>query len=121
MENSPLTDRANWITLTLPYHEQGAVFQLYDPSQSTGGGATNFKLNSSNIPIMQCPSDVNVPPVFYPGQQIGPYVAQAASGGQPRLRVPQRDQIEMRWASLDQLLPPDHEVRVVWEQSGSWI
>src|SRR6476660_6926402 len=60
LENNPLTDRANWITLLLPYHEQAAVFQLYDPSTSTGGGATNFKLNSANVPVMQCPSDVPV-------------------------------------------------------------
>jgi prepilin-type N-terminal cleavage/methylation domain-containing protein len=73
LENNPLTDRANWITLILPYHEQGAVFLLYDPTTSTGGGATNFKLNSANIPVMQCPSDVNAPPVEYPGQAIGPF------------------------------------------------
>jgi transposase len=38
----------------------------------------------------------------------------AAGVGKPRLRVPQRDQIEFRSASLDQLLPSDHPVRVVW-------
>jgi transposase len=37
------------------------------------------------------------------------------SGGKPRLRLPERDQIEFRSASLDQLLPPDHEARLVWE------
>jgi transposase len=37
------------------------------------------------------------------------------AGGKPRLRLPERDQIEFRSASLDQLLPPDHEARVVWE------
>jgi transposase len=35
-------------------------------------------------------------------------------GGNPRLRVPQRDQIEMHWASLDELLEPDHPARAVW-------
>jgi transposase len=35
-------------------------------------------------------------------------------GGSPRLRVPQRDQIEMHWASLDELLEPDHQARIVW-------
>jgi len=74
LENNPLTDRANWITLLLPFHEQAALFQLYDPTTSTGGGATNFKINSTNIPIMQCPSDVDVPPAGYPGQTIGPFV-----------------------------------------------
>jgi prepilin-type N-terminal cleavage/methylation domain-containing protein len=73
LENNPLTDRANWITLILPFHEQAAIFQLYDPTTSTGGGAANFKLNSANIPVMQCPSDVNAPPVEYPGQAIGPF------------------------------------------------
>jgi transposase len=40
--------------------------------------------------------------------------AQAAAASNPRLRVPVRDQIEMQWASLDQLLEPDHPVRIVW-------
>ena len=34
--------------------------------------------------------------------------------GKPRLRRPIRDQVEMRWASLDDLLEADHPVRVVW-------
>ena len=38
----------------------------------------------------------------------------AAAGGKPRLRVPQRDQIEFHTASLDQLLPAEHPARVVW-------
>jgi transposase len=33
----------------------------------------------------------------------------------PRLRRPERTQGEMRCDSLDQLLPPDHVVRVVWD------
>jgi transposase len=41
-------------------------------------------------------------------------VAQSTTAGKPRLRVPIRDQIEMQWASLDQLLEPDHTVRIVW-------
>ena len=32
----------------------------------------------------------------------------------PRLRVPQRNQVEMHWASLDELLEPDHAARLVW-------
>lgn len=46
-----------------------------------------------------------------------PTPAQAArklDPGTPRLRVPQRDQVEMRWASLDELLEPDSPARVVW-------
>jgi transposase len=40
-------------------------------------------------------------------------VVEAASG-RPRLRVPHRDQIEMHWASLDELLEADHRARLVW-------
>jgi len=40
-------------------------------------------------------------------------VAQPAAGT-PRLRVPQRNQVEMHWASLDELLDADHRVRLVW-------
>lgn len=44
----------------------------------------------------------------------------------PRLREPIRDQMEFQTASLDQLLPPDHEARVVWSavcqlDLGSWL
>lgn len=46
--------------------------------------------------------------------------------GTPRLRVPQRTQIEMHWASLDELLDEDHPARMVWEavcklQLGAWL
>jgi transposase len=34
--------------------------------------------------------------------------------GVPRLRVPQRDQVEMLYMSLDELLEPEHQARVVW-------
>src|SRR6188508_491557 len=37
-----------------------------------------------------------------------------AGGGTPRLRYANREQAEMRVCSLDELLPPDHEVRPVW-------
>ena len=42
--------------------------------------------------------------------------AEAAGGaaGTPRLRVPQRDQVEFRWASLEEMLEPDHPARIVW-------
>ncbi|MGB8167837.1 MAG: IS1182 family transposase [Chthoniobacteraceae bacterium] len=30
------------------------------------------------------------------------------------MRLPQRDQIEMRWLALEQLLEPEHPARVVW-------
>jgi len=41
-------------------------------------------------------------------------VAQSMPLDKPRLRVPIRDQVEMRWASLDELLEADHPVRIVW-------
>ena len=34
--------------------------------------------------------------------------------GAPRLRIPQRDQIDVHWAALDDLLDPEHLVRSVW-------
>ena len=37
-----------------------------------------------------------------------------AGGGLPRLRCAERDQVEWRPLSLDQLLPEDHRVRLVW-------
>ncbi len=40
--------------------------------------------------------------------------AQSTPTGKPRLRHPIRDQVEMRWASLDELLEGDHPARVVW-------
>jgi transposase len=53
------------------------------------------------------PEDLPEPPS--PAQ-----VAQPMPAGKPRLRVPIRDQVEMRTASLDDLLEADHPVRVVW-------
>lgn len=44
----------------------------------------------------------------------GDLAAKAQVHGRPRLRVPQRDQVEMHWRSLDELLEPDHQARVVW-------
>jgi transposase len=38
--------------------------------------------------------------------------------GAPRLRVPERHQIGMHWAALDDLIPPDHLVRAVWAFTG---
>lgn len=39
----------------------------------------------------------------------------ACAHGAPRLRKPERHQGEMRWESLDYLLPPDHQARIVWD------
>ena len=35
--------------------------------------------------------------------------------GKPRLRLPVRDQIELRPTALDELLDPDHEARTIWD------
>lgn len=39
---------------------------------------------------------------------------QAEGRGAPRLRVPERSQIDTHWAALDDLIPDDHPVRAVW-------
>jgi transposase len=40
--------------------------------------------------------------------------AHETSAGKPRLRVPQRGQVEMQCSALDELLEPDHRARLVW-------
>jgi transposase len=37
------------------------------------------------------------------------------SPGKPRLETADRQQVSMRWAALDDLLPEDHRARLVWE------
>lgn len=49
-----------------------------------------------------------------PSQAPSPAEVADATMGQPRLRVPERRQIEMHWRSLDELLEPDHPARMVW-------
>ena len=51
---------------------------------------------------------------FGPADGAPSGAANPARGGRLRLRVPQRAQVEMRFASLDQLLDQDHRVRLVW-------
>jgi transposase len=58
-------------------------------------------------PLLFDPGDLPEPPS--PAQ-----AAQAPSAGKPRLRTPKRDQIEMHCAAIDQMLDPDHMVRIVW-------
>jgi transposase len=50
-----------------------------------------------------------------PGEVAANSADPISSGGQPRLRIPQRDQVQMHWASLDQLLESDHPARAVWD------
>lgn len=40
--------------------------------------------------------------------------ADAAAGGAPRLREPERDQIELRAVDIESLVGEDHPVRVIW-------
>jgi transposase len=63
-------------------------------------------------------------PLFQPDDlQDAPSPAEVAHPtsppGKPRLRVPIRDQVEVRWDSLDQLLEDDHPARTVWAAVGS--
>src|ERR1700760_2834735 len=44
-------------------------------------------------------------------EQKGP---QPEERGAPRLRVPERNQIDTHWAALDDLIADDHPVRAVW-------
>ena len=52
--------------------------------------------------------------LFDKGRSAQPSPAEVAGSGRPRLRVPHREQIEMHWASLDELLEVEHRARVVW-------
>jgi transposase len=52
-------------------------------------------------------SDSNIP-------EPAPSAKEAGPAAKPRLRPIERCQVEMRWASLDQLLPAEHEARIVW-------
>ena len=68
--------------------------------------------------------------LFDKGDAIHPSPGEVAAAqtmaGSPRLRVPQRNQVEMHWASLDELLEPDHPARMVWAfvcglDLGHWL
>jgi transposase len=71
-----------------------------------------------SVPSERCRNSAMTLPLFNPDDLPEPptpvQVAQSMASGKPRLRVPIRDQIEMRWASLDDLLEADHPVRTVW-------
>lgn len=41
-------------------------------------------------------------------------VPTTGGGGRPRLRTAERGQVELRAVSLDDLVPADHRVRLVW-------
>jgi transposase len=55
--------------------------------------------------------------LFDKGEPLAPPPGKNATGqagGNPRLRTPQRDQVEMQWLALDELLEPEHPARMVW-------
>jgi len=66
---------------------------------------------ASRFPMNQQPSLFGQPD---PLPDAPAAAAKPAVAGRPRLRLPQRHQVEMLFESLDQLLPPDHQARVVW-------
>jgi transposase len=53
-------------------------------------------------------------PLFDQGGKDVPVRKTKRTGGKPRLRVPQRDQVEMHWLALDELLPANHAARIIW-------
>ena len=74
VELNPLSDRATWQVLILPFSEQDNLYRTYDPRQSTGGGANNFLLNRTQLKMFKCPSDPELPPKPYPpNPDIGPW------------------------------------------------
>ncbi len=56
---------------------------------------------------------------LFPLPQENPRSAEIAKG-KPRLEQANRQQVEMRLASLDEMLPSDHRVRIVWEVVQSY-
>jgi transposase len=67
--------------------------------------------------------------LFDKGEADIPSPGEVAAGqavGNPRLRVPLRTQVEMHFASLDELVEPDHPARMVWAlvcqlDLGGWL
>jgi hypothetical protein len=70
------------------------------------GLTTRCWKGAMDLPLFN-PDDLPEPPS--PAQ-----AAQSIATGKPRLRVPIRDQIEIHWESLDDLLEADHPARIVW-------
>src|SRR5262249_17043765 len=74
IELVPLTDRAVWVTLILPYVEQDTLWRTYGPKQWGGGGANNSQLNRTQVKLFQCPPPAELPPRPYPPDPtIGPW------------------------------------------------
>lgn len=45
---------------------------------------------------------------------VEPPTPPAVRGGQPRVERPNRQQVALHWAALDDLLPPEHLARLIW-------
>jgi transposase len=66
------------------------------------------------------------PEEFRPDPACVEAEAAAKAAGRPRLRLAQRNQVEMQWFSLDELLEPGHRARIVWDavvalDLGRWL
>jgi transposase len=68
-------------------------------------------LDAMNTNASLFPQDDDIEPM--PAPAASPETP--AANARPRLRKPERHQVEMRWESLDHLLPPDHQARIVWQ------
>lgn len=49
------------------------------------------------------------------GEAMSPATEESLGGGRPRLRCAERDQIEFRAFAWNDLLPEDHQARIVWD------
>ena len=94
---------------------------LWKRAKMSRTGAENRKILAARR-IMQTLFDKGtaVPP------SPGDVAAGQAEGGTPRLRIPHRNQVEMHWATLDELLEPEHPARLVWNcvaglDLGRWL
>src|SRR5271165_105915 len=46
---------------------------------------------------------------------LGPAIQATSAGGTPRLRYANREQASLRLCALEDLIPDDHQVRIVWK------
>ena len=74
-----------------------------------------LEVQSSSSPVVQQPVLFELPP----RDVMSPATEEPAGGGRPRLRCAERDQIEFRACSWNDLLPDDHQARIVWDYAQS--
>lgn len=60
-----------------------------------------------------------MPETLFPMPESEPH-APKERGGKPRMDTAKREQVEMRFASLEELLPEDHRARLVWEMVAGY-